>query len=74
MTIEHAAAAEESVAAVPTPRGTDAGSGTRARRKRLRLRLITSHQHDWRLRDVEYVDGFCVRRFECDGCGEVNFS
>lgn len=41
---------------------------------RPRLRLVPPHEHDWRLRDVDYVDGFPVRRFECEGCGEVDFS
>lgn len=32
------------------------------------------HDHDWRLRDTEDVDGVQVRRFECDGCGGVDFT
>ncbi|MBO9520820.1 MAG: hypothetical protein J7518_04705 [Nocardioidaceae bacterium] len=37
------------------------------------LRLVPPHEHAWSLRDTEYADGICVRRYECD-CGEVDFA
>lgn len=64
MSIERTAAAETSAAAVTAPGPVAAVP---------RLRLVPDHEHDWRLRDVEYVDGFAVQRFECDACGEVDF-
>jgi hypothetical protein len=36
--------------------------------------VVPAHEHDWRLRDTEDVDGVQVRRFECDACGGVDFT
>lgn len=33
---------------------------------------VEPHDHDWRLRDIEYDGGAPVRRFECDHCGDVS--
>lgn len=37
------------------------------------LRLVSPHEHDWRLRSVEYDDGLEVRRYECGACEDVLF-
>jgi hypothetical protein len=37
------------------------------------LRLVPAHDHDWRLRSVEYDDGLEVRRYECVACEDVSF-
>jgi hypothetical protein len=34
------------------------------------LRLVT-HEHEWKLRFVEYDDTFEVRCYECTGCDDV---
>ena len=37
------------------------------------LRLVPGHDHDWRLRSVDYDDGLEVRRYECASCEDVSF-
>ena len=37
------------------------------------LRLVPLHEHEWRLRSVEYDDALEVRRYECSSCGDVLF-
>jgi len=39
----------------------------------LHLRLVPGHDHDWRLRSVDYDDGLEVRRYECASCEDVSF-
>lgn len=38
------------------------------------LRVVAPHDHEWRLRAVEYDDGLEVRRYECSGCDDVLYS
>jgi hypothetical protein len=36
--------------------------------------VVPAHEHDWRLVQVDYTDGVCVREFACDGCAGVWFA
>lgn len=57
-----------SVIPVPdTPDLPDTGSSAP------RLHLVAGHEHAWELRDIEYDQGFEVRRYECADCDEVLF-
>ena len=39
-----------------------------------RLEVVPEHDHDWRLVQVDYSDGRCVREFACHECTAVWFA
>jgi hypothetical protein len=39
-----------------------------------RLEAVPEHEHDWRLVQVDYSDGSCVREFACHDCTAVWFA
>lgn len=36
--------------------------------------LAVVHDHDWRLVQVEYDDGACIKEYSCAGCEGVWFA
>ena len=39
-----------------------------------RLEVVPEHDHDWRLVQVDYSDGRCVREFACHDCTAAWFA
>lgn len=37
------------------------------------VELLPRHEHDWRLVQVDWTDGGCIKEFDC-ACGEVWFA
>lgn len=60
-----------SVLAVPVP--DDPSAPATAPRSSPRPALGLVHEHDWRLVQVDYTDGACIREFGCS-CRAVWFA